>query len=652
VTVGQSGPTRTLRGVLTTCALFSCVTSLALSLQKVGVLADSLPGCSTAGGCSALNQSSFASVPLVGWPWAHVGTAWFAGLTLAVWGITPNGPGHALRWGTRLGALGSAYFLTLMIVLRSFCPWCFATHLGSLALWLLIARMRAPTGPQSAGAVDRAGSLPAARRAISPLTMGVALAIVTSVGLGVLEYRHADDLTRAAHADEAAMAKAIRDALAADPKATSMPPPDAPRDRLSGRFSFGNPAAPIRVVVFSDYECPDCRRIDREMDAIVQSGNVVVTPRHFPLCSDCNREVPRSLHPDACRRAMLAEAAGLLGGDAAFAKAHHALFALQDAASAPDAAGTPPPDAVEAVLAATGLDRAALLEKMTSESVRAAVTGDVDDALALGVTFTPMVFVNGREWKWYRSRQTLAELVAAISAEALPTIAPPSAADRLVDEWRSASPLRPMDPSEPQPFTLIAGPPDARDIPEVLLWLDYTVPGAAILDRELAALAAEGVAFRARVYQFPASSSCNDMIGLAAGKPESCLASLVAASAGIVGGDEGFRAAHTWLVTHANEISLESIAPTLDTLPGGRAAVIAAFGDGRGLDLTKRQAELLSKRTRVQSLPTLVVDGRVMPRWEHPGAPARVILRTLLAAAVEERSRQRGEIPKADGLGR
>ncbi len=632
---------------MTLCATLSCTTSLAISLQKVGLLSDSLPGCSTLGGCAALTQSTFANVPLIGWSWSHVGTAWFAAIAVAAWTMPPGGSTAALRWATRFGAVASAYFLALMVYLHSLCPWCLGTHAGSIALWWIVARARSrdhASAPIAAASGDR--------RSIGSILAGIATAVLITVGLGVLEYRHADAMTRAARSDEAAMARAIAEATggatgpATGPSGDSAQAGDASLpDRLRGRFRIGAADAPIRIVIFSDYECPDCRRIDGEVDAVVARGNVLVVPRHFPLCADCNRLVPRSLHPDACRRALIAEAAGALGGDEAFAKAHHALFALQGDA------GDTPTDPVDAVLLATGLDRTALIDRMTSDPVRAAVAADIEDAVALGVTYTPMVFVNGHEWKWYRTSQSLADLVSRVSSQSLAVVAPPGASERLVDDWRAGSAIRSLDAEELQPFTLRDGPADGRKVPDVVVWLDYTISGTGILDRELAALAAEGIDFRLRVYQFPASDACNPMTGLGPGKPEACLASLIACAAGIVGGDAGYRAAHAWLVAHPDEISLEAIAPTFDSLPGGRAAVLAAFGDGRALDLTRRQAELLSKRIRVQSLPTLVVNGRVMPRWEHPGAPPREVLRELLRAAAAERSGQRGEVTKPDGLG-
>ena len=692
---------------LAASAILGLAMSGALSLQRVGVLPGSLPGCSAASGCASLTQSTFGSVPWVGWSWAHVGTAWFAALLVGVLvspraaGLDPSarrkgvgvliGPG--LRWAGRLGAMASAVFIGLMIWLGALCPWCLGSHVGSVLFWLLVARSDRRRGWGSIGGVRHVDEKPTgtppveAVRRVHVLSVraacAIAVGIATTVGLGVLEYRHAEMLTRAAREAERAMARAIAgergeppvdaDAELEGSEEGERGQGEPQRDRLGGRHALGAASGRIEIVVFSDYECPDCRRIDEQIGELLARADVTVLPRHFPLCSDCNRLVPRSLHPDACRRALLAEAAGALGGSTAFAAAHRALFALQaeqgDGRASGSAnggsAGSQPRDPVDVVLEATGLDRAALLERMTSDEVRAAVAADIEDAVALGVTFTPMVFVNGVEWKWYRSRDRLRDLVDRVSAAAGPMGVPPSAAERLVDEWRAGARMRAISAEE----RALAGPQSessataaarlaGQPIPQVDLWLDYTTPATATLLRELDALAAEGVVFRRTDFHFPVSSGCNELRGLGSGRPESCLGALIAAAAGIVAGPEARARVADWLVAHGDSISLESLLPTLDALddeqggdtasdadgkradpPAMRSAVLAAFGDGRALDRVQRESSLLWTRTMPQSLPAVVVNDRLLPRWEHPGAPPREVLRLLIESAAREMQR-------------
>ena len=73
---------------------------------------------------------------------------------------------------------------------------------------------------------------------------------------------------------------------------------------------LGNPAAPVKLVEFSDFECPFCKRfhrtLKRVMDEYGKDGRVAWVFRHFPL------------HSKARKEAQAAECAGELGGNNAF----------------------------------------------------------------------------------------------------------------------------------------------------------------------------------------------------------------------------------------------------------------------------------------------------------------------------------------------
>jgi predicted DsbA family dithiol-disulfide isomerase len=297
---------------------------------------------------------------------------------------------------------------------------------------------------------------------------------------------------------------------------------------------------------------------------------------------------------------------------------------------------------------------------MTSEAARAAIAKDIDDAVSLGVTYTPMVFVNGHEWKWYQSRGTLVDLVDRVARQALQTVTPPNAVERLTADWRAAPLIRSITGGDPQPLPvprfsgdLLPAENEARDDrPDVIIALDYTLDGTSLALRELAALAEEGVAFRLFVWQFPANAECNPLPGLPRNATPSCLASLLVTATAMTAGTDAASVVHEWLRTNRENIALEAILPILATLPGGSQPILAAFTDGRALERTRQEAAALSSRMQVRSLPTIIVDRRPIPRWEHPGAAPRELFRTIIAEAAATRLRQRGEIAQPDGLGR
>lgn len=74
---------------------------------------------------------------------------------------------------------------------------------------------------------------------------------------------------------------------------------------------FGNPDAPVKVIEFSDTECPFCKNFHNTMHQIVKdyNGQVAWIYRHFPL---------DSLHSKARKEAEATECAAELGGNDKF----------------------------------------------------------------------------------------------------------------------------------------------------------------------------------------------------------------------------------------------------------------------------------------------------------------------------------------------
>ncbi|HOA72852.1 MAG TPA: thioredoxin domain-containing protein [Phycisphaerae bacterium] len=178
---------------------------------------------------------------------------------------------------------------------------------------------------------------------------------------------------------------------------------------VEGRPVRGPANAPQTVVVFSDFECPSCARLEDYFKKSVLSrrlpnGQPVfkVIFKHWPICKDCNDRMEGvSIHPAACDAALAAEAARLVGGDEAFWKMHDLLFANQKVwKKSRDFL----PYARQ-----IGLDEAAFRKAMASSEALSRVREDVNDGANMGqdladpaqraaqkVDSTPTIFVNGR----------------------------------------------------------------------------------------------------------------------------------------------------------------------------------------------------------------------------------------------------------------
>jgi protein-disulfide isomerase len=149
-----------------------------------------------------------------------------------------------------------------------------------------------------------------------------------------------------------------------------VPVGDAPR--------LGPAAAPITVVVFSDFECPFCAR-GRSLVSDLRAqfeGDVRVVWRNFPLPG----------HRHARQAAEAAMEVRAQRGDAGFWRYHDILFAHQEALELDD---------LVRFAEMVGADGARLRAALEAGAHRSAVDGDIALGTRLGVDGTPAFVVNG-----------------------------------------------------------------------------------------------------------------------------------------------------------------------------------------------------------------------------------------------------------------
>ncbi len=163
-----------------------------------------------------------------------------------------------------------------------------------------------------------------------------------------------------------------------------------PKRDIAIRADETVPGAEHELVVFLDYECPACLVTEMMIHGEIEDdfgGKLNVVVRHYPICSACNANVPRTVHPNACRAAYAAEAARRLGGRAAFERMTELLFA--NAAYLGTAIG---PEMARAA----GVDPNQFVKLLDDPAVHARVAEDVAEAHRLGVHDTPTLFLDGR----------------------------------------------------------------------------------------------------------------------------------------------------------------------------------------------------------------------------------------------------------------
>ena len=148
---------------------------------------------------------------------------------------------------------------------------------------------------------------------------------------------------------------------------------------------LGNPAAPIKVVEYSDFDCAYCKDFHLAMYDVIANagtnGKIAWVFREFPLTE---------LHPNAFKHAEAAECVAEAGGNDAFWRFAVALFSSQPVEPALYGGLAAKAGAPSAAFTACYIDAAA--------QVDARITADRQNALDSGATGAPysLIVVEGK----------------------------------------------------------------------------------------------------------------------------------------------------------------------------------------------------------------------------------------------------------------
>lgn len=153
---------------------------------------------------------------------------------------------------------------------------------------------------------------------------------------------------------------------------------------------LGNPNAPVKIVEYSDLECPFCKRfhatLQQVMDEYGKDGQVAWVYRHFPLAQ---------LHSKAPKEAEATECAAELGGNEAFWAMTNKIFEVTPTNNGLDLATLPQ------LAASVGLNTIAFQECLDSGRQAGRVQSQYEDAIAAGGSGTPysiVVAANGKKF--------------------------------------------------------------------------------------------------------------------------------------------------------------------------------------------------------------------------------------------------------------
>ncbi|MDP3771137.1 MAG: DsbA family protein [bacterium] len=185
---------------------------------------------------------------------------------------------------------------------------------------------------------------------------------------------------------EATVPPATAVAAAPTPPSPRPPPEDAvgtfrPIDPRTDHIR-GPANAVVKIIEYSDTECPFCKRFHPTMQQAVREypEKVAWVYRHFPL---------RQLHSKAAKEAEATECANELGGNDKFWAYLDKLFEVTPANDGLDPAQLPQ------IAADVGLDRAKFATCLSSGRYAQHVSDDEQDGVAAGARGTPYSILLG-----------------------------------------------------------------------------------------------------------------------------------------------------------------------------------------------------------------------------------------------------------------
>lgn len=637
--------------VLKLAALLALLVAIAASgmlvADRLGWLGEGLPGCGPNSGCAKATNSALGKLPfelpggevvpgpVESWPVSFVGFGFFVSM-LAAWlvgGLRAPAPAGFV-WMARVGVLASGFYMVMMLMNMDtyFCKYCLASHVSNFVFYgaMETCSRLARRVKGSAGPARGAGSWRAVVSAgVVFLGANLALGAMDDRAQAARAAKQEDNLAAeiaAMQAEVAAAAAQPAPAPEAAPgaeKKIEYPPVDIglpipgdetlTREGFTGRYRLGPKEAPIRVVVFSSYQCKDCKRIESELRGVLlERSDVSVSHKHFAFDQTCNKFVDRTLHANSCWAARAAEAAGMLRGNAGFWQMHYWLFDRKTG-------GEDTPGAFTNAELAAGLkdlgypDVDEFVKVMNSPETLALVQADIAEAMNYGLFSTPMIFVNGREFKSWGAPNAVKRYIEAVAATnpqpgAATLDRPPSSTQKAVDDWRG-SPAQNLQRNWP---IHRRGPENAKV--RVTLFGDVSEPFTAALWSEILRVTKDRTDVSYAFLSRPGKETCNAM-NVPFEKQPACRMARALESAGRLGGAEAYWKMFDWLMANSTRWS-EARLPEAAAAAGLDPKTLADDMALEEVMFVLLENQKMFQRSGARGVPTLLVNEKLVLRWK------------------------------------
>ncbi|NBT58059.1 hypothetical protein EBT16_04665 [bacterium] len=372
-------------------ALLGIVLSLYLLVHHTRVklgIQDSSSFCSFGrlADCDIVNVSKFSEVS--GMPLASIGAIYFFFLFVSGIFFPPKNPTFRLmnRFLAWLSSLALLIDLVLLIgvqwlTLGSFCLVCILTYFANLGH--LVANYRTIKLEHKTHPIQNLfwGRGPWSLKGFSVSKVFIALtstAVFSAMIVFLPSWMEMKEGQSSPKKDSAAIFFSKWSQIPVQEISTS------PKDGV-----YGNQDAKVKMVIFSDFQCPFCKKTAFGLHTLLPSfkNELLVVFKHFPLDKTCNPLVEHNMHPYACSLARLAVCANQKGK---FWEYHDLVFMHLDEQQLEEGW-----DVVRKKLAPV-FQSAEIDECLRSESSLDQVKQDIDLGIRLGIQGTPAIFINGK----------------------------------------------------------------------------------------------------------------------------------------------------------------------------------------------------------------------------------------------------------------
>lgn len=288
------------------------------------------------------------------------------------------------------------------LVLKTGCPFCmgmYAVNIGTFGLTWYASR--ASFGANVQAIFKGLGSQ------ISVVTQAAGVLLVTFGVSFAAEY-----------ATEQALLKSYGGTGQGDPAPPSGAPGDAGGVQLDANDATYGPAdAKVTLVEFADFQCGYCKRMSYTVKALKEqySDRVRFVFKHFPMNPECNNGVKNKKHADACTAAFAGQCANTFGK---FWEFHDLTFKNQMNLEEKD---------LLTYAREVGLDATQMQTCLKDPATRAAIAGDVEAAKPLGITGTPRIYINGKEFRGIVPKEVLEREILSALGDAATAVSAPDA---------------------------------------------------------------------------------------------------------------------------------------------------------------------------------------------------------------------------------